>query len=57
MTPQTHRLIGVGPHRTQGGDHFNSSVHKFAKKKTLVVGSLHVIGSDEGMEESSNQYA
>ena len=58
MKRQANRLVSVCPHRTQRGHHFNSSVHKFAKKKTLAaVGSLQVVGSDEGVEESSNRYA
>ena len=54
-----HRLISMTPRGTQSSHHFDSSVHhKLAEKETrAVVGSVQVVSSDEGVEESSNQYA
>ena len=58
MEPQAHRLAGVSPRRTQGGHHFDSSIHKLTEVETrATVGSLKGVSCDERVKETSNQYA
>ena len=58
MEPQAHRLVGVSPRRAQGGDHFDSHIHKLAEVKTrATVGSLQVVSSDERVKMPSNKDA
>ena len=57
MSPQA-RLEGVSPRGAQSSYHFDCSVHKLVEVDTgAAVGSLQAVSSDEGVEESSNQYA
>ena len=48
---QAHRLIGMGPRRTQGGHHFNSAIHKLFEVETSAPVVSHQIESrDKGIQ-------
>ena len=34
---QTHRLVSVGPRRTQGSHHLNSAIHQFPEVQTMAL--------------------
>ena len=55
---QARRLVGVFPRRTQGGHHFDSSIHKFFESETrATIVALHVMSRDKRIEEPSNENA